>query len=226
MNITRNPEDAINNTNSQIKKRRKKTSYKKISNETRQRLVEMVNFNFYLKVYMNDFLLKDAAKILNMNYSTAKTILRIFRIEKRIEKKNAEEEKQLKNLVSKILTNSKEKNKEEGQMQIVKNLEFVINGSKENFVTSATGVSTNEQKNSIKKNDSVKEILKNLLNEIKHNENKKSSFIYNDFVKVLSFVDDCYKNIKNNQLLINILINSFYKINHHLIQIRSNSKIL
>lgn len=37
---------------------------------------------------MKDFLLKDAAKILNINYSTAKTILRIFRLEKRISKKN------------------------------------------------------------------------------------------------------------------------------------------
>lgn len=54
---------------------------------------------------MNDYLLKDAAKILQINYSTAKTILRIFRIEKRVEKKNAEEERQLKI----FLTNYKNK---------------------------------------------------------------------------------------------------------------------
>lgn len=51
---------------------------------------------------MNDYLLKDAAKSLGINYSTAKTILRIFRIEKRIEKKNAEEEKELKVLIHKF----------------------------------------------------------------------------------------------------------------------------
>jgi hypothetical protein len=44
--------------------------------------------------------LKDAAKELSINYSTAKTILRIFRIEKRIEKKNADEERVLKQLIS------------------------------------------------------------------------------------------------------------------------------
>lgn len=43
--------------------------------------------------------MKDAAKLLGINYSTAKTILRIFRIEKRIEKKNADEERELKQLI-------------------------------------------------------------------------------------------------------------------------------
>lgn len=33
-------------------------------------------------------MLKDAAKMLNINYSTAKTILRVFRKERRIDKKN------------------------------------------------------------------------------------------------------------------------------------------
>jgi hypothetical protein len=46
--------------------------------------------------------LKDAARILGINYSTAKTILRIFRIEKRIEKKNADEERQLKEIIAKF----------------------------------------------------------------------------------------------------------------------------
>jgi hypothetical protein len=38
-------------------------------------------------VYIKEYLLKDAAKILKINYSTAKTIIRIFRLEKRIVKK-------------------------------------------------------------------------------------------------------------------------------------------
>ena len=41
------------------------------------------------KVYLRDYMLKDAAKLLNINYSTAKTILRVFRKEKRIDKKNS-----------------------------------------------------------------------------------------------------------------------------------------
>ncbi len=46
--------------------------------------------------------MKEAAKILKVNYSTAKTILRVFRVEKRIEKKNAEEERNLKALLLKF----------------------------------------------------------------------------------------------------------------------------
>ena len=50
-------------------------------------------------MYVQNVPLKDAAKELAINYSTAKTILRIFRIEKRIEKKNADEERVLKQLI-------------------------------------------------------------------------------------------------------------------------------
>jgi hypothetical protein len=59
---------------------------------------------------LNDYLLKDAAKALGINYSTAKTILRIFRIEKRIEKKNADEERALKDLIFKFKSDKNEKN--------------------------------------------------------------------------------------------------------------------
>jgi hypothetical protein len=48
---------------------------------------------------LQDYLLKDASKILGINYSTAKTILRVFRTEKRIEKKNAEEERDIKQMI-------------------------------------------------------------------------------------------------------------------------------
>lgn len=54
-------------------------------------------------------MLKDAAKILNINYSTAKTILRIFRIEKRIEKKNADEERELKQVIYKFKKDKSDK---------------------------------------------------------------------------------------------------------------------
>ena len=48
--------------------------------------------------------------MLGINYSTAKTILRIFRIEKRIEKKNAEEEKELKTIIHKFQNDKIQKN--------------------------------------------------------------------------------------------------------------------
>jgi len=62
------------------RKKRQKSSYNKISNSTRQRLIEMV--------YVNDYQLKEASMLLGINYSSAKTILRIFRLEKRHMKKN------------------------------------------------------------------------------------------------------------------------------------------
>ncbi len=43
MNIPSHTENVNKSENNQMKKRRKKTSYRKISNETRQKLVEMVN---------------------------------------------------------------------------------------------------------------------------------------------------------------------------------------
>ena len=48
--------------------------------------------------------------MLGINYSTAKTILRIFRIEKRIDKKNAEEEKELKTIIHKFQNDKIQKN--------------------------------------------------------------------------------------------------------------------
>jgi hypothetical protein len=61
-------------------------------------------------VYLKDYLLKDAAKMLGINYSTAKTILRIFRLEKRVEKKNAEQERQLKSFLKSYKKTKNEKN--------------------------------------------------------------------------------------------------------------------
>ena len=196
---------------------------------------------------MKEYLLKDAAKILNINYSTAKTILRIFRVEKRIEKKNAEEEKQLKNLVTKMLMTDKNKNDNCGDLRVQKCLDFEItyqmkfdtclnrkdsdeifpqkqNLFRKNFVSSATVEYSNEQAISIDKNESSKEILKNLLIKLNQNEYKNYSLIFYDFVRVVSVVDDCYKSIKTNQVMINLLIESFYKMNCNLIQIRNMSK--
>jgi hypothetical protein len=61
------------------KRRRGVTSYQKVDDVLRIKLLNMVNEDQYM--------LKDAAKMLGINYSTAKTILRIWRIEKRIHKK-------------------------------------------------------------------------------------------------------------------------------------------
>lgn len=68
-----------------------KKKYKKINNSTRRKLIELIiNKNVQLK---------EASKLLCINYSTAKTILRIYRLEKRIEKKSVTEENKLRELI-------------------------------------------------------------------------------------------------------------------------------
>jgi transposase len=60
-------------------KKRRICPYQKVENEKRIRLCEMV--------LVNGYLLKNAAQELSINYSTAKTILRNFKMEKRAIKK-------------------------------------------------------------------------------------------------------------------------------------------
>lgn len=82
------------------KKGKEKAKYKKINNSTRRQLLDLVT--------LQQVQLKEASKILNINYSTAKTILRIYRLEQRIEKKNAVEENNLRRILG-------EEEKEKGQ---------------------------------------------------------------------------------------------------------------
>jgi hypothetical protein len=60
--------------------------YQRISNHSRRRLIEMV-YKEYKGIH-------EAANLLEMNYSTAKTIMRTFRREKRAMKKNAKQKKE------------------------------------------------------------------------------------------------------------------------------------
>lgn len=59
--------------------------YKKVTNEKRLKLLSLVR--------EESVSLKVAAKMLEINYSTAKTILRVFRLENRILKKSAHKRK-------------------------------------------------------------------------------------------------------------------------------------
>ena len=86
-------------------------------------------------MYLKDYLLKDASKILGINYSTAKTILRIFRIEKRIEKKNTVEDLELKEIIDKF---KKEK--------LVKNLLFAQSFRKNSFKSTSLSSGSSEGK--------------------------------------------------------------------------------
>jgi transposase len=62
-----------------LKNKRRNSSYQKVENQKRIKLCELV--------FVEGYLLKNAAKELNINYSTAKTIVRNFKLEKRVVKK-------------------------------------------------------------------------------------------------------------------------------------------
>ena len=62
-----------------LKNKRRNSSYQKVENHQRIKLCELV--------FVEGYLLKNAAKELNINYSTAKTIVRNFKLEKRVVKK-------------------------------------------------------------------------------------------------------------------------------------------
>jgi hypothetical protein len=211
------------------KRKRKKSNYRKINNETRQKLIEMV--------YLDDYLLKDAARILGVNYSTAKTILRIFRIEKRVEKKKADEERELKNVIynfkhherkesdgtgsvspTNFCTNNphcfSDEEKREPTFKLISsdssksltNFKILINDNGREF--------QNEQNN----NHNLKENFpfENNDNEYKNqSKNKKTSKeskyidqFTNQFRKLNHLVEYCFNNIKQNQIMINSLINN------------------
>ena len=102
------------------KKRSKQIGYAKISNEAREKLIDFVTI-FYKKnqVFIQDYLVKDAAKILNLNPSSAKGIIRTFRKERRVEKLNAEETRELKKfLEEKLKNNDKKKTGKENKVVI------------------------------------------------------------------------------------------------------------
>jgi len=78
-----------------------KKRYKKINNSTRRKLIDLiVNKNVQLK---------EASKVLCINYSTAKTILRIYRLEKRIEKKSITEENKLREMIGEMVEKDSDK---------------------------------------------------------------------------------------------------------------------
>jgi len=129
-------------------------------------------------VYLKDYLLKDAAKMLGINYSTAKTILRIFRLEKRVEKKNAEQERQLKSFLKSYKKTKDDKNESSEESSSLLDSQI-----------SQTNVCS-EESNCIGKEFKEFEQLNTRLGELFTN------------------INNCFENIKLNQNLIGILFNT------------------
>jgi len=118
-------------------------------------------------VYLKDYLLKDAAKLLNINYSTAKTILRIFRIEKRIDKKNADEERELKSLLYTYKNEEELKNNYSANKML--NMNNCLNQSNQYYGNSLTA-------NSIAPTSNMTNYLNKNFELINHNNNGLSNF--------------------------------------------------
>jgi hypothetical protein len=122
--------------------------------------------------------------MLGINYSTAKTILRIFRLEKRVEKKNAEQERQLKSFLK-----SYKKTQNESCEEL---------SSRSSLIDSQISQTNagSEESNCIGKE--FKEFK-----ELKEFEqlNKSLGELYSN-------INNCFENIKVNQNLIGILFNT------------------
>jgi len=182
-----------------------------------KKLIEMV--------YLQDYLLKDASRILGVNYSTAKTILRIFRIEKRVEKKKADEERELKN----VIFNFKQERKESE----TESLSPTAMGTTNNFHCFSDEENKYNREPTFKLIDSSKSLtnFKILINDSPphdQNNNCQNQNLFNfpqnqnpfqnmnmymenftqQFRKLTHVVESCFKNIKTNQIMINSLINS------------------
>lgn len=180
----------------------KTSNYKKINNVTRQKLIEMV--------YLQDYLLKDAAKQLKMNYSTAKTILRIFRTEKRIEKKNALDEKELKTIINKYKNDKSSK-----LFQVV---------YKENSIglesPTLSKVSIEEKSDSkILENNNLK-----INDEVPQTLNKNLKNFFGNFMEIFSNIDNCFKQLKNNQHEFNSLVTNTFEANIKMMITTNNRK--
>lgn len=181
-----------------IKRTRKKSSYRKINNENRQKLIEMV--------YLKDFLLKDAAKMLNINYSTAKTILRIFRMEKRISKKNSPDLNCLNQIRKenlkkfKIIRNNKtefnDRNKSELAFESISNSTFSTNT---NSNINNNSNCFNHQQLLIKNIQEAFPALMNEINLFNLNSNENSNENISLALNILNKADSEQNDILNNK---------------------------
>ncbi len=155
--------------------------------------------------------LKDASRELAINYSTAKTILRIFRIEKRIEKKNADEERALKQLIQDF------KNDKRGNFAVLPEIqqENYLNNLTREISTTTNSPEVAPRSLNEKSNESARlSLITNLTRKIGDTKFKKFSNCINYPMKMsstrndlnvinncndLSFLEMKLKNLNNNQ---------------------------
>lgn len=172
------------------------------------------------QVYLKDYLLKDAAKILDINYSTAKTILRIFRLEKRVEKKNADEDRELKSYINSYIHNE---HGQSGEALTHKNIELINSDTNStrctNFKFLIKEENPLEKTLSSNGSQSCSESVKNEITSKTANSALKISAniaetpskntvdeFSKNFQKLSTSIENCYSMIKSNQMFINNLM--------------------
>ena len=158
----------IINSNNKLNSRKRVKIYNQISNEKRAKIIKLV--------IEENKLLKEAASILKINYSTAKTIMRIFRKEKRILRKSDKTSKIFsitKPIRNKTLTNNNldklSSNFENNKLSDVKLSENLNNQKIKNSFIAKKSLSYNSNK--AKLIDNQNQLIESFLNENVKNYN-------------------------------------------------------
>ena len=178
----------IINSNNKLNSRKRVKIYNQISNEKRAKIIKLV--------IEENKLLKEAASILKINYSTAKTIMRIFRKEKRILRKSDKTSKIFsitKPIRNKTLTNNNldklSSNFENNKLSDVKLSENLNNQKINNSFIAKKSLSYNSNK--AKLIDNQNQLIESFLNENVKNYNITAFQPYKSR-------DDLSKNAINN----------------------------
>ena len=178
----------IINSNNKLNSRKRVKIYNQISNEKRAKIIKLV--------IEENKLLKEAASILKINYSTAKTIMRIFRKEKRILRKSDKTSKIFsitKPIRNKTLTNNNldklSSNFENNKLSDVKLSENLNNQKIKNSFIAKKSLSYNSNK--AKLIDNQNQLIESFLNENVKNYNITAFQPYKSR-------DDLSKNAINN----------------------------
>lgn len=171
--------------------------YSKVGNEKRMTLLNMVK--------LNGSSLKDAANFLGINYSTAKTILRVYRIENRILKKTPYQKKSRKNTLSSSVSKT-----------VSNGNNFELSPPKENFIETKNKILENEKVKTFftTKNSSSTSVLNNSGSNFFQNENestqnheeqqffKNTEEVLSQFKSLVFNIQACINEVVNHEVAI------------------------
>ena len=181
----------INKKQSLKSKKKSQKVYSCTSNSDRLKLAEYVKFNFnFYQVIKDGLLIKEAAKLVNINYNTAKTMIRIMKKDKRIYKKKKLSRSEAEDL--KLKESYKKKTSKEYDLFLTK----VEENSKENI-------------NNLKTCESNMDT--NTYNDISNSNNNESNFIdgniYNQVIETKKQINKMIIEIDFQDKVLEYLLN-------------------